>query len=238
MYSLSIKAVGFDIGHTLIKYNNPLNWKALYRPALQSVVKSCGITESDDKLGLATEVLSKYNTRENYREHEVSSDIIFEEILDAWKINKTYVNEAKEAFYSYFQADAFCFDDTVAILERLSADGLKIGFLTDVAYGMDNKYAFKDVASILHYFDVCLSSVDVGYRKPNEMGYIMLSRELDVEPSQLMFVGDEEKDIIGANKFGAVSVLINRTEKQVDFGQQYTIGNLLEIPNIIYTHTA
>ena len=24
---MKIKAVSFDIGHTLVKYNNPLNWK-------------------------------------------------------------------------------------------------------------------------------------------------------------------------------------------------------------------
>ena len=209
----------------------------MYRPALQCVMKSCEIIESGYKMDLATEVLSKYNTRENYREHEVSSDIIFEEILGAWKINKTYMNKAKETFYNFFQAEAVCFNDTVEILKMLSADGLKIGFLTDVAYGMDNKYAFKDVVAIQHYFDVCLSSVDVGFRKPNEKGYIMLSRGLDVEPSQMMYVGDEEKDIIGANNFGAVSVLINRTEKRVNFGQQYTIGSLLEIPKIIRTHT-
>ena len=235
-YILNIRAVGFDIGHTLIKYDNPLNWKSLYHPALQSVVKSCEIIESDDRIDIATRVLLKYNTRENYREYEVSSDIIFNEILEAWEVNKTYLYRAKEAFYSYFQADAICFDDTVTALERLSADGLKLGFLTDVAYGMDNRFAFKDVAAIKHYFDVCLSSVDVGFRKPNKMGYTMLSKGMDVEPSQMMYVGDEEKDIIGANKFGAVSVLINRTGEQLEFGQQYTIGSLLEIPIIITTH--
>ena len=102
---------------------------------------------------------------------------------------------------------------------------MKIGFLTDVAYGMDDRFAFRDVASIQHYFDVCLSSVDVGFRKPNENGYIMLSRGLGVESSQMMYVGDEEKDIIGANKFGAVSVLIDRTGEQLEFGQQYKIGS-------------
>ena len=29
------KAVVFDIGQTLIEYNNPLNWSKLYRPALK-----------------------------------------------------------------------------------------------------------------------------------------------------------------------------------------------------------
>lgn len=29
------KAIVFDIGQTLVGYNKPLNWSALYRPALE-----------------------------------------------------------------------------------------------------------------------------------------------------------------------------------------------------------
>ena len=34
-----IKAVVFDIGETLVRYNKQLNWSKLYRPALKVLVK-------------------------------------------------------------------------------------------------------------------------------------------------------------------------------------------------------
>ena len=34
---MSIKAVVFDIGQTLVYYPFPLNWSALYRPAFEHV---------------------------------------------------------------------------------------------------------------------------------------------------------------------------------------------------------
>jgi putative hydrolase of the HAD superfamily len=72
---MEIKAIGFDIGHTLVKYNNPLSWKSLYPDALRKVMYDCRIDETDNKMELAIRVLSKYNTRENPREYEVSSRV-------------------------------------------------------------------------------------------------------------------------------------------------------------------
>ena len=58
-----IKTVGFDVGHTLIKYNNPLNWQLLYRPALERAADTCGISLSEEMIVSAIEILTKYNTR-------------------------------------------------------------------------------------------------------------------------------------------------------------------------------
>lgn len=73
---MNIKAIGFDIGQTIIQYNKPLNWKALYRPTLEQVLFKCNIPITEDKILKGIDVLSKYNTRIRYREYEVSSDMI------------------------------------------------------------------------------------------------------------------------------------------------------------------
>jgi putative hydrolase of the HAD superfamily len=62
------------------------------------------------------------------------------EIFDAWGRPYVFVDAAKEAFYGFFQNNAFCFDDTVDTLKALRKKNIKIGVLTDVAYGMDNKF--------------------------------------------------------------------------------------------------
>lgn len=46
-----IKAIGFDVGHTLIKYNNPLNWQGLYRSGLEHAAAAAGIPLSEDMIG-------------------------------------------------------------------------------------------------------------------------------------------------------------------------------------------
>ena len=79
-----IKAIGFDVGHTLIKYKNPLNWQGLYRSGLEHAAAAADIVLSEDMILSATDVLLKYNTRVNYREWETTSDCIFNEILKRW----------------------------------------------------------------------------------------------------------------------------------------------------------
>lgn len=229
-----MKAIGFDLGSTLIKYENvPQSWKSLYKEALKDVLISCDCIPNNNMIGIGEEILSKYNTRMNYREVEVSSNQIFSEMLEAWNLNKdSYLNKIKKAFYSYFQRTSHLYDDTVITLENLKKQGVRIGILTDVPYGMDRDYVLNDIEAFKGYIDVLLTSVDVGFRKPNKQGYSDLLNNLDVAANEMVFVGDEQKDILGANSIGIYSVLINRTSTTKEYGQRKMISSLKELMEI------
>lgn len=220
-----VKAIGFDVGSTLINYKNPLNWQTLYRPALEKAARDCHITLPESGIQTAIEILTKYNTRINYREVEVTSDRIFGEILQKWNLD-TDLNALKAGFYAFFHAGAQPYPEAAGVLKELKKKGIKTGILTDVAYGMDNVFSLKDIEELSEFIDIALTSVDVGWRKPNSAGYTKLLDYFGVSPEEMLFVGDEEKDIIGANRLGIVSVLINRTGDRREFGQDYTVNSL------------
>ena len=71
------KAVVFDIGRTLTNYGVPMNWSSLYRPAFEYISKKYNYAFSEEQYKIAGNVLTKYNTRINPREYEVSSTEIF-----------------------------------------------------------------------------------------------------------------------------------------------------------------
>lgn len=227
-----MKAIGFDVGHTLIKYNNPLNWQGLYRSGLEYAAAAANITLSEDMILAAIDVLLKYNTRVNYREWETTSDCTFNEILKRWGM-QTDLYTIKSGFYSFFKADAEPYPETIDTMKKLKQYGIKIGVLTDVAYGMDNVFSLEDISVLSDFIDVAITSVDVGYRKPNSAGYLKLLDSLGVYPNDMIFIGDEEKDIIGAKKLGIVSALINRSKEIKDFGQDYTLESLSGIFSIL-----
>ena len=204
----------------------------MYRPALEKAADTCNIMLSGDMISAAIEILLKYNTRVNYREHEVTSDVIFSEILGIWKLQAD-LDSLKTEFYSFFKANAEPFPETIETLKNLKAADIKIGILTDVAYGMDNKFSLQDIELLSDYIDIALTSIDVGYRKPNKAGFLKLLNYFDVLPNEMIFVGDEEKDIIGANDLGIVSVLINRSGSVKAFKQDYTLESLGEIFAVI-----
>ena len=228
-----VKAVIFDIGETLVRYNKPLNWSKLYRPALEKMVNDCNLNFSENDFKNAIQVLRKYNTRINPREQEVTSDTIFGEIIKITNLDKNEIEKFKDSFYSFFRNEAVIFPEVEDTLRELNLKRVVVGTLTDVAYGMDNKYALEDIAVIKKYIQYPYTSNDIGYRKPNAKGLQLIANQLEVDIRNIIFVGDEMKDILSARNAGAISVLINRSNEEKNFGQDYVIATLKELLGII-----
>lgn len=230
------KAVVFDIGRTLTDYRIPMNWSSLYRPAFEDIARKYNYTFSEEQYKKAGNVLAKYNTRINPREYEVSSTEIFTEILNGMNIDLGEMKQIKESFFNYFRQDCSLFPDVEQTLKTLSAEGIKIGTLSDVAYGMDNKYALEDIAPIIKYIDYPFTSNDAGYRKPCTKGLEILSEKMQTDISDIVFVGDEEKDMVCAKNAGAYAVLINRDGVIKDYGQDKEIHTLTELLQLFTLH--
>jgi putative hydrolase of the HAD superfamily len=229
-----IKAVGFDYGNTLTDSGMPMNWKDFYREALTAVLAVTNSGINPDKLATGEKILFKYNTRVNERDYEVTSDTVFADLFQAWGIaDLSLLKPAKDAFYPSFFNRTEVYPETESVLKELKKKNIKIGVLSNTAYGADKEYLIGRTPQINQYFDACLASTEVGFRKPHVKGFLQLLQTLQVQAGDCLFVGDEPADIIGANKAGMISVLINRNNKKHDYGQKYTVSSLTEILKLI-----
>ena len=230
---MSIKAIGFDIGGTLVNYNKPLNWSASYYDAIKYMCEENNLEFNENRFNLAKEVLEKYNTRVNPREKEVTSDIIFGEIFEKWNEPKSKIYESKKAFYTFFQRETNLYEDAKKLLEYCYENHILCAVYTDVAYGMDDEFSLKDIEEFKKYINLKLTSENVGYRKPNKKCFEIMLEKFNCKPQEIFYVGDEEKDIIGPKTVGMTSILINRENKEKNFNQDYTVTDLTEIIDII-----
>ncbi len=228
-------AVGLDLGETVLHYQGvPLNWQSLYAEALTAVAEKCGIKITPENLRQAENILNTYNTRTHPRVQEVAANQILGEILDSWDAaGAADIDEAKKAFFSFFQQNLVTYEDTLPFLEFLAAQGIPVGVLTDVPYGMDRKFVEKDLVSISPYLQTVVTSLDAGYRKPDPRLFQDLAQKLGVTPTKMIFVGNEEKDIVGANTAGCFSVLIDRDYTQKTFGEKLKINSLKELSQFL-----
>ena len=190
---MRIKGIVFDIGQTLAYYPIPLNWSALYRPAFESIAEKNRLQITEREYTHIGEVLSKYNTRIHPREREVSSDTIFREILGGTNIPTVCQESIKRDFYSFFRREVRIYDDVPETLKALKAKGIMTGTFSDVPYGMENSYAFADIAEVLDYIDFPFTSNDAGYRKPNRKGLEILAGKMKIRTSEMIFAGDEKR---------------------------------------------
>jgi putative hydrolase of the HAD superfamily len=228
-----VRAVGFDLGETLITYaETPPSWASLYPAALGRVGAAIGVTLTVNQLSAGAELLAQFNTRLHPRREEVAAEIIFTLLLVHWGLPPAqHLAAAIEAFFGFFQQRLTTYPETSEVLAALRTRGFRLGILTDVPYGMPREFVQRDLAAakIQGAVDRLLTSVEVGWRKPEAAGFRALARELQVDARELWFVGNEEKDILGALGVGAKVVLIDRDGRSPDWGQHHRLRNLREL---------
>jgi putative hydrolase of the HAD superfamily len=235
--SRALRAVGFDLGDTLIYYRDiPMSWVALYRKALQSVAAHCKALPTEAQFTAAEQILARHNTRITPRTHEVRAEEIFSSILGSWEIDPArHLRAAMDAYFTFFQQQMCSYPETGEVLTALRKRRMPIGILTDVAYGMPQEFIERDItgAGIDGLFDVLVTSVEVGVRKPEPAGYITLANRLGVAPAEMLYIGNEPKDVIGASRAGMTSVFLDRANSGANHGQHFTVNTLTGLYDIL-----
>jgi len=95
-------------------------------------------------------------------------------------------------------------------------------------------------AGIVHFFDVVITSVDVGAPKPEAEIYMKALEALNAKPSEAVMIGNRlEIDILGARKLGIRTILLRRNERYRgtpltdEEKPDYVVKSLSEIPKIL-----
>ena len=221
-----MKVIVFDIGGTLMEYKNmPLSWLDFYKDGFRYVCSELSLNITENDIDKSFEVLKSYNPRINPREIDITPEVIFSEATAHWQGAFT-LSDVINKFYESMNLTANIYPETLDFLDKLKAEGYIIATLTDVAIGMPDELHKSYFPELLPYFDMYVSSISCGYRKPNPKGLSDIAENFGVTSYEMIMIGDEEKDIKTAKRFGCKSVLIDRRDRNVDFGQDYTVTDL------------
>ncbi|WP_432734875.1 HAD family hydrolase [Maridesulfovibrio sp. FT414] len=229
-----IQAVFFDMGETLYTYKDlPLSWKDHFQAAWQEALTACGYFPDELELSTLSGYMGRFNTREVAREVEYDSNHILGGALESIGCDSVPLSGVTSNFFNYFRNSLSPYPETAAALEMLRTRNIKVGALTDVAYGMPRAFIADDLkqVGILHLIDVWKTSVDIGFRKPSPKGLAHLCALSGCRPESAIYVGNERKDVQAANNAGLISVLIHRSGlPEPDWGQEHTIHSLMDCP--------
>ncbi len=228
-----MKVIVFDICGTLMEYRGMPNvWLEFYEEAFAYVKSELDLPLSEQDISKSLEILRGYNPKVNYREKEYAPEVIFADVTAHWQ-GTFKLGEVIDAFFASMKLTPYIYNETLGVLGKLRADGYKIATLTDVATGMPDELHKSYFTQLMPYFDLYVSSPSCGYRKPNPKGLEDIGEYFGVAAQDMIFIGDEEKDIITAKRFGCVSVLIDRYGKSCDFSQDVTVRDLNELRNFL-----
>lgn len=221
-----IKVAAFDIGGTLMEYKGmPGVWVDYYENGFKHVRDRLlpQLEYRDIEAGM--QILRGYNPTIKYREADYSHERIFGEIVRKWDVD---ISPEKIAycFFEAFPLKAHTYPETVPVLQKLRDRGIKIATLTDVATGMPDELHKSYFPELMPLFDLYVSSTSCRYRKPNIKGLVDIAVYFGIKPDEMIFIGDERKDVLVANDFGCTSVYIDRYNNNRDFGQKSTVRDL------------
>jgi putative hydrolase of the HAD superfamily len=117
----------------------------------------------------------------------------------------------------------------------------KLGIITNTLTSRERhvRTALRKIG-LERYFDVILTSVDVGYDKPDEKIFRKALKALNVQPEEAVMVGNRiSKDIVGANRIGMKTILFKWNERYPEEAESpseqptHTISSLKELPKVL-----
>lgn len=204
-----LKAVVFDLGGTLMEYTGmPLNWSDFYICGFEKLNEILQLNLSENELQESANKLKSYNPRISKREYEIQPEVIFNDIISSWG-EKPDTNKVIKIFFEGLSLKVNIYEYSIKLLKNWKNLGFKIACLTDLPNGMPD-YIFKPaIEKILPYFDLYVSSQMCGVRKPNKGGICYIADAFEISEAEILFVGDEEKDLLTALNAGCDFVYIN-----------------------------
>jgi len=102
------------------------------------------------------------------------------------------------------------YPDVLPLLKALKSAGLKLGVISDYPVGKKLSALGFD-----EFWDVAVSADELGHLKPEPNAFLLAARKLNIEPEDIIYVGNEYKyDIIGAKKAGMSAAHLAESEHQ------------------------
>ena len=209
-----MKAVIFDLGHTLIDYYH--DWAGpeerivsrLYRLATET--GGCLQEPEFRRTVLAT--LQGNRDRKLRDMQEIPLERVLSIIFDSAGCgsDEGLIQEGMELFYEALKEDRSLVPGTLEMLQRVRDRGCSIGLISDVAWGLPSEYPLRDMKHfrLEGFFDDMIFSSDVGMRKPNPRLFKMALFNLSAAKDESMYIGNSlQFDVRGAKSVGMKAVL-------------------------------
>jgi len=228
VFALTIKAVLFDLGGTLIKFD-------VVHPGeiFQRILGSLGISRSLDEAKIAflnaekeakdLNLLSSFGKMDREEYWNQWDSLVLKHLGIAENVELARIVQSKWFDFVNFTL----YPEVRKVLMELQQRELKLGLISN-SYEEEIKLVLEKANLEKATFDIIVGVDTIKRVKPNPDIFKHAINNLDVKPEETIFVGNHiEADYKGAENAGIHALLIDRTEKQQS--DLKTIKDLKEI---------
>jgi putative hydrolase of the HAD superfamily len=211
-----IRAVLFDAGDVL--YFRPERGRYL-RDFHHEVGRADKIPPHEETVSLQHQAFMGSITQDEYRRsllglHGITDPALLEKGRQAMEADDNNVQ---------------FFEGVSETLQGLKAQGFLLGIITDTANPLHVKLKWFRDAGIVHVWDSIISSQEVGIQKPAPEIYRAALDQMNLEASQVVFVGHDADELQGARGVGIKTIAFNHGN---DAEADYYIENFTDLLSV------
>ena len=235
------KAVLFDLGSTLIEYENK-DWTTLGKigiaKAYPNLKKRFPMLPELSSFGSMfyeyfKDILDGRKDYEDVELHDICASIFQRMNLD---MSDGVIAEFVTTYYKPIRDQLTLIEGADVILEKFKNVGLTIGLVSNSIFPERFHLTEMEQFGLLKYFDFTIFSSSVKTRKPGKEIFDMALKKANITASEAIFVGDRfDADIAGAINAGIVSVWKYRAGRENPDGVEpdHSIIKLEELETIV-----
>jgi len=238
-----MQAILFDLGDTLIHFETADHKRLLDATARPVYDELCGMGYQPPAYEAYSRVMKWQFLRAYFwsrvRRREVRA---IPTVSHAHKSMRMYLNDEENARISsraipavrqFFTKDAHANE----IVAELAGEGYKLGIISNTVLPGESIDGYLDQEGLLSYFPVRVYSSEVGYMKPDRRIFRIALNEMNVAPSDAVFIGDRlDNDVGGASRLGMKTILVvHGEEKRRRWARRpdHVVYTLSDIPAIV-----
>ncbi len=207
-----LRAVLFDLGETLATRED---WaggaaRALTRMGLDGSNAESVVADADAEVGFAEGVKVDADALSEFR--RVWCEAVIRRVDPSAALSPT-----SDLFRRLIEVETLFrppYDEVHVVLDQLSADGWRMGVISD----NDGRAEAKTAAlGIAHHFEFILDSMTEGVAKPDAELLQRGARRMGLDPAECAYVGNRhDLDVVAARAAGMVAIWVNRKREQPD----------------------
>lgn len=245
--AMTIKAVLFDLGGTLLHYHDRQEtdprrpFRRVTQMGIQVLYKHLAVNGFDlpamEELGqnIDRHIKLAYLESEQHQ-HGATIEKPMRAALAEAGINLSDAQwvEARLAFYTPVDEVVFPRDGLRPTLRTLQENGYKLGIISNTFWAADLHDRHLSRFDVLGFFPLRVYSCNSPYIKPHPAIFTGALGKLEVEPGESVFVGDRlDADILGAQGVGMHGVLIHSPYHTDETGDIIPDARIDELPDLI-----
>ena len=230
------EAILFDLGNTLASYFGRAEFPAILKAGIlgvQDYLQEQGFLRVDPET-IWNSVRAEDHEAKDHRVRPLEGRLarIFQLEPDQMA---AVADQMCRRFTAPIFALGYCYEDTLPTLQALCAGGYRLAVVSNTPWGSPGTLWREELEwlGLGQWLNAAVFCTDAGMRKPARPIFQLAVTQLQVEPQECLFVGDDPRwDLAGPQAIGMDTCLIDRQGLLLDEGT-VSIQNLHELMAVL-----